>query len=148
MQIVCPNCTTAYDIAPGKLGANGRSVRCVRCRTVWVAMPTEKPVAAIMPPARPAVAAQPAVAQGQAGPDDPLAESPAEDDSAFDGEFDWSLKADRAEQPDPLGSQASPDGAVQTDTVDDAPSLVPTIDAEMRLEPHPEPENIETVAAR
>jgi predicted Zn finger-like uncharacterized protein len=35
MQIVCPNCTTSYQIADAAVGANGRSVRCVRCQIVW-----------------------------------------------------------------------------------------------------------------
>ena len=39
MQIVCPNCTTSYQIADAAIGVNGRSVRCTRCRTVWHAAP-------------------------------------------------------------------------------------------------------------
>ena len=39
MQIVCPNCTTSYQIADAAIGTNGRSVRCVRCQTVWHAAP-------------------------------------------------------------------------------------------------------------
>ncbi len=35
MQIVCPNCTTSYEIAPMAIGGSGRSVRCVRCQSVW-----------------------------------------------------------------------------------------------------------------
>jgi predicted Zn finger-like uncharacterized protein len=37
MLIVCPNCATSYRVEPSSLGAAGRSVRCVRCRTVWFA---------------------------------------------------------------------------------------------------------------
>ena len=37
MLIVCPSCATSYDVEPASLGANGRQVRCVRCRTVWQA---------------------------------------------------------------------------------------------------------------
>ena len=37
MLIVCPTCATSYDVEPASLGANGRQVRCVRCRTVWLA---------------------------------------------------------------------------------------------------------------
>src|SRR5262245_54720799 len=46
MQIVCPNCTTSYEIDGAKLGAGGRTVRCVRCRTVWQAEATPPPAAA------------------------------------------------------------------------------------------------------
>jgi len=37
MLIVCPNCATSFTLAPTALGAQGRSVRCARCRTVWFA---------------------------------------------------------------------------------------------------------------
>jgi predicted Zn finger-like uncharacterized protein len=37
MLIVCPNCATSYRVEPTSLGAAGRSVRCVRCRSVWFA---------------------------------------------------------------------------------------------------------------
>jgi len=37
MLIVCPNCATSYRVEPGSLGTAGRSVRCVRCRSVWFA---------------------------------------------------------------------------------------------------------------
>ena len=39
MQIVCPNCTTSYKIADTAVGKTGRSVRCVRCQTVWQVPP-------------------------------------------------------------------------------------------------------------
>jgi len=35
MLIVCPSCTTSYDVDVASLRPNGRQVRCVRCRTVW-----------------------------------------------------------------------------------------------------------------
>src|SRR5580704_14200068 len=41
MQIVCPNCQTAYHVDPSAVGAGGRSVRCARCRTVWFAANTQ-----------------------------------------------------------------------------------------------------------
>jgi len=40
MLIVCPSCATSYDVDLASLGPQGRSVRCVRCRTVWHAEPT------------------------------------------------------------------------------------------------------------
>jgi predicted Zn finger-like uncharacterized protein len=51
MQIVCPNCTTSYQIAEMAVGAGGRSVRCVRCQNVWrvsspAATANDPPVAA------------------------------------------------------------------------------------------------------
>jgi predicted Zn finger-like uncharacterized protein len=37
MLIVCPNCATSYRVETGSLGEAGCEVRCVRCRSVWVA---------------------------------------------------------------------------------------------------------------
>ncbi len=36
-MIVCPNCTTSYDVDPAKLGPDGRTVRCARCKETWLA---------------------------------------------------------------------------------------------------------------
>lgn len=52
MQIVCPHCTTSYAIDPSTLGAAGRTVRCARCKEVWLAraddtVPGRAPVAAM-----------------------------------------------------------------------------------------------------
>jgi predicted Zn finger-like uncharacterized protein len=41
MHIVCPHCTTSYAINPATLGEAGRSVRCSRCREVWLARPED-----------------------------------------------------------------------------------------------------------
>ena len=37
MQIVCPHCSTSYEIRPSALGEAGRSVRCSRCKETWLA---------------------------------------------------------------------------------------------------------------
>jgi predicted Zn finger-like uncharacterized protein len=49
MQIVCPHCTTSYAINPTTLGAAGRTVRCARCKEVWLAQPGDaiEPAAAM-----------------------------------------------------------------------------------------------------
>jgi predicted Zn finger-like uncharacterized protein len=54
MHIVCPHCTTSYAINSATLGATGRTVRCSRCKEVWLARPED----AIEP-----VALQPAMAE-------------------------------------------------------------------------------------
>jgi predicted Zn finger-like uncharacterized protein len=36
-MIVCPHCSTSYAIDPAKLGEAGRTVRCSRCKEVWLA---------------------------------------------------------------------------------------------------------------
>jgi predicted Zn finger-like uncharacterized protein len=40
MLIICPHCATSYQVEPSAVGPTGRSVRCVRCRTVWFAANT------------------------------------------------------------------------------------------------------------
>ena len=41
MHIVCPYCTTSYAIGLATLGASGRTVRCSRCKEVWLARPED-----------------------------------------------------------------------------------------------------------
>lgn len=41
MHIVCPHCTTSYAIKLASLGANGRTVRCSRCKETWMAHPDD-----------------------------------------------------------------------------------------------------------
>ncbi len=41
MHIICPYCTTTYAIDLSTLGAAGRTVRCSRCRKVWLARPED-----------------------------------------------------------------------------------------------------------
>jgi predicted Zn finger-like uncharacterized protein len=41
MLIVCPSCTTSYQVEPAALGPSGRSVRCAHCKDTWFAAPSE-----------------------------------------------------------------------------------------------------------
>lgn len=41
MHIICPHCTTSYGINLATLGATGRTVRCSRCKEVWLARPED-----------------------------------------------------------------------------------------------------------
>ncbi len=78
MHIICPHCTTSYAINPATLGAAGRTVRCSRCKEVWLARPEDAIELAVAAPAM-------AQASSQAGADDTLAEWEAmarEDDAA------------------------------------------------------------------
>jgi predicted Zn finger-like uncharacterized protein len=61
MFIVCPHCTTSYAIDLATLGAAGRTVRCSRCKEVWLAHPED----AVNAPA-------PLAAMANAGGDGPL----------------------------------------------------------------------------
>ena len=102
MHIVCPHCTTSYAINPAALGAAGRTVRCSRCKEVWLARPQD---------AMEALAREPAMAE--ASPPDSGADAAAEwaalagEEEASDGTpvvdspplaGDWSDPADGGEE--------------------------------------------------
>jgi predicted Zn finger-like uncharacterized protein len=67
MHIICPHCTTSYAIDLATLGAAGRTVRCSRCKEVWLARPEDASELADPVPAM-------AEATAQAGTDDAAAE--------------------------------------------------------------------------
>jgi predicted Zn finger-like uncharacterized protein len=67
MHIVCPHCTTSYAIDPATLGVAGRTVRCSRCKEVWLARPQD--AIEIAP-----VAAMAAAGQGAGSADNTAAE--------------------------------------------------------------------------
>ncbi|WP_346016936.1 zinc-ribbon domain-containing protein [Methylobacterium sp. GC_Met_2] len=41
MLIVCPSCASGYEIEAGKVGMEGRSVRCAACRETWFISPAD-----------------------------------------------------------------------------------------------------------
>ena len=57
MHIVCPHCTTSYAIDLATLGAAGRTVRCSRCKEVWLARPEDATELAAPAPAMAAASA-------------------------------------------------------------------------------------------
>jgi predicted Zn finger-like uncharacterized protein len=162
MKIVCPTCTTSYDVGPAALGPSGRSVRCVRCRTVWFATPAEEPA----PLAEPVLAAPP---QATPAPGEPVeageGDAPPED-------FDWSFSVDGSQASaeadgSPADAEDKAEGksladidamwaAAEAETVVETkgPSIVPAMGADAAGEPVVEhdagvmPESIESVAAR
>src|SRR5260370_38395229 len=58
MQIIWPYCTTSYAIDLATLGAAGRTVRCSRCKEVWLARPEDATELAARVPAMAAASAQ------------------------------------------------------------------------------------------
>jgi len=149
MQIACPNCSTTYQIADAAVGANGRSVRCVRCQTVWhtalhatASQTNEMAVGAGFQPERSMKTAPAPAASGRP------AEAPLGDQTA-------------SSPPEPLSETA---GDVPADTppvaladipipVEDAPPLVPAEGSDVpatqvaSLDDNGPPD-IESVAAR
>ncbi len=119
MHIMCPHCTTSYAINPATLGAAGRTVRCSRCKEVWLARPEDATEFAMAAPAM-------AGASAKTGADDTLAEWEAmagEDDSAETPVVDSPpISAD-------WPSEASPDDtdwpSIARDDMDDAAAARP-----------------------
>jgi predicted Zn finger-like uncharacterized protein len=154
MQIVCPNCTTPYQIAEAAIGANGRSVRCVRCQTVWRASP---PVAAARPDFAPAPAADEAVATFQAAMAEEPAAEPAHDAIApGDAPAEPSLNDLIADPPADVTEPAPAEALALADIpipIESAPPLVPEHDGDPAMTgltslDDSGPPDIESVAAR
>jgi predicted Zn finger-like uncharacterized protein len=171
MLIVCPSCGTSYDVELASLQPGGRRVRCVRCRTVWLAevshadklmaaadelAPVRRTVAAMADVVAEMAASEPWAEHGDAElgeaigrlADEPEAEAPA-DEVLVDAPAD-----------DAAALEAGPDGADDAEAAVevDAPPIAPVefddrppveIDAEpadaQAIEP---PEDVETYAAR
>lgn len=123
MLIVCPSCATSYDVEPASLGAHGRQVRCVRCRTVWRA---ELNRAAQL------IAAADALGPGAPAFPPPVVAAPDAPPTGFDtGERSGSSPdAATAEQPDqaPAEVAAGADAAVAVENVA-APDAEPEVAA-------------------
>ena len=118
MHIVCPHCTTSYAIKLASLGANGRTVRCSRCKGTWMAHPGD----AIEEVAVPAMAASSqaddqsdlaaewnSYAKDDRAAETPVVESPsiASDwptEDTTEAEDEWSAAAREAEE-DVVGAQ-------------------------------------------
>jgi predicted Zn finger-like uncharacterized protein len=111
MHIVCPHCTTSYAIDLATLGAAGRTVRCSRCKEVWLARPEDAVEIAAQVPAmaeaenQDAAAEWDALAREDAGQEEetPVVDSPSISGGWLDGEdaskADWTSMA-RDDVPD------------------------------------------------
>jgi predicted Zn finger-like uncharacterized protein len=133
MLIVCPSCTTAYRITLTKLGPEGRSVRCSRCKNVWQATAADAkplPVEAFVPSSAPAA---------------PRAEITEPPPASSEQTMDWSADALEA----PSGSSSPEPRPIAVES----PSLVPEMQQDPALPDAGHSvtqtvENIESVAAR
>jgi predicted Zn finger-like uncharacterized protein len=144
MLITCPSCSTPYQIAPAALGDAGRSVRCVRCASVWFAMPASEDEADLQDAGSVA---------GTAGADDPWAEAFAGADAGG-----GAGSADGFDQPQADTDHEVADfafdisGPVSDDgdpvRIHNAPSMVPGQDPGGSTNDAAPHEDIETFAAR
>jgi predicted Zn finger-like uncharacterized protein len=108
MHIICPHCTTSYAVDPATLGTSGRTVRCSRCKEVWLARPEDATELAAPAPAMAAAGRQPGNADAAAewealarhddsdAQDAPLVDSPSIS-------ADWPLDGDRGPEPTEAG---------------------------------------------
>lgn len=119
MHLVCPNCTTSFAINPAALGTAGRTVRCSRCKKVWLARTQDALETVAAPPALAAAAPQPDPrdvaaewdAMAQEDGQTPVVESPSisadwpAGDARPEADADWTTAArqddhhDEEEQP-------------------------------------------------
>ncbi|GGI31952.1 MJ0042-type zinc finger domain-containing protein [Bradyrhizobium guangdongense] len=118
MHIVCPHCTTSYAIKLSSLGANGRTVRCSRCKETWIAHPEDAIEEAAVPAMAAASRAEDqsdlaeqwnSYAKDEGEADTPVVESPsiASDwptEDAPETEDEWSAAA-RAAEEEVVGAQ-------------------------------------------
>jgi predicted Zn finger-like uncharacterized protein len=104
MHIICPHCTTSYAIDLATLGAAGRTVRCSRCKEVWLARPEDATDVAAQIPAM-AEASRQAADQDAAAEWDALAredESQEQDTPVVDSPSiagDWPVSAEDTGSP-------------------------------------------------
>ncbi|MGO8911806.1 MAG: MJ0042-type zinc finger domain-containing protein [Bradyrhizobium sp.] len=101
MHIICPHCSTSYAIDLATLGAAGRTVRCSRCKEVWLARPEDATEIPAQAPAM-AEASRPDAEQDAAAEWDALAreeggeaeQTPVVDSPSIAG--DWQASAEDA----------------------------------------------------
>lgn len=112
MHIVCPHCTTSYAIKLASLGANGRTVRCSRCKETWVAHAEDAIEEASVPAMAAASQADDqsdlaeqwnSYARDDGATDAPVVDSPSiasdwPDEETRDTEDEWSAAARSAEE--------------------------------------------------
>jgi predicted Zn finger-like uncharacterized protein len=117
MHIICPHCTTSYAIDPATLGVAGRTVRCSRCKEVWLARPED--AVELVAPAPAMAAANQGEADAAAAEwdrmareDDGAGEAPVVDSPSISG--DWPAE-------DEAGSRSADDdwASLARDAADD-----------------------------
>ena len=150
MLIVCPSCATSYQIDTASVGAQGRMVRCARCRATWFASAprAEDTVDAFVDGIIAEAEAEQPPPPKPAAPRAPLRSVASEDDVGREAE-----PAPEPFQNVDVAAQAVVAAAAEPPPVlDDSPSLVPPIDhmpiPEPVAQPEPDPVDSESFIAR
>lgn len=136
MLIVCPSCATSYMIETATLGADGRMVRCARCRATWFAGGVQVEVTAFVDEViaeaeaestapEPFLRAPPGERTPSPTADDFGAESAAESFGSFQEQPAPAPAPEPAPEPT---STAAHRASVEPQSVADAPSLVPPME--------------------
>jgi predicted Zn finger-like uncharacterized protein len=147
MLITCPNCATSYDVSAASLGAEGRSVRCVRCQEVWFATPTAAPATAGGFAGAAVSAYRHGAASAAPGPEpDGRVDDVAAEDAFSDVDANLAARAaDRAHVE--YDGPSALDDAAGVDAHDSPPLAPGPGDAAVAAAPMPG-EDIESIAAR
>jgi predicted Zn finger-like uncharacterized protein len=123
MLIVCPNCTTSYQIDDASVGPAGRMVRCARCKSTWFATAPASPVDAFVDGV---IAEAEAEHKGVIKPGHPVAAPPSSVRIADDfGGGDIALPGDMPAFTAEPNFTAPDTPEFRAPAIDDAPSLVP-----------------------
>ncbi|MEI2386812.1 zinc-ribbon domain-containing protein [Breoghania sp. JC706] len=113
MKIVCPNCSTTYEVGATSIAPGGRDVRCSRCGTTWHLDPET-----ILDQSEEDGADQPdydaeAVAFDEAGADDDdiafSDDETSEEDEELDNDPNWAFAGAEDEDDQALAAPADPD---------------------------------------
>jgi predicted Zn finger-like uncharacterized protein len=139
MLIVCPNCSTSYEVKTEAIGDAGRTVRCSRCRTEWFAT---APLIEAVDVATPAASSPPPSAA-------PAVDRPASPADPSDHQIDWDIPVPVQPAPGAAdGNFAEEDTAVLWDVPQAlSPPLAPE-SGSIEAGPPPSRAKIETTATR
>lgn len=137
MLIVCPSCSTSYEIDPASLGATGRTVRCARCKATWFAAAKKQAseVNAFVDDVIAEADAQTGSSQSSAPPPAPPPPAPPPPPAATAAADDFGAEPE-SPMPEPAAAAAPPveapapelAAAPEPFAITDAPSLVPPIE--------------------
>ena len=139
MLIVCPSCATSYQIDASSVGAQGRMVRCARCRATWFASAprAEDPVDAFVDGIIAEAEAERPSPSPPAATSRPPLRAVADDD-------DFGRETDAAPEPfhhvDAAAQAVVAAAAEPPPVLEDSPPLVPPIDHMPIPEPVAPPE--------